>query len=150
MTPPLAEIDLAPDTFIDRYPRELSGDQKQRIGIARALAADPDFITCDEVTSSLDQLVTEGILRALMRLQERRNIAHPVSTHDPATVRAIANDVVVMQRGKGVEARPRAAMVTRPRHPTSDILLSSVPEMAVGSLDKVLMERGDRLADGVS
>ncbi len=85
-----------------------------------------------------------------MRLQERRNIAYPVSTHDPATVRAIADDVVVMQRGEGVEARPRAASVMRSHHPTTDILFSSVPEMAVGSLDKALNERGDRLADSVS
>lgn len=139
----LTEIELAPETFIDRYPRELSGGQKQRIGIARALAADPDFIICDEVTSALDQLVAEGILRLLMRLQKKRNTAYLFITHDLATVRAIADDVVVMQGGEVVEAGPRDAMFAPPHHPYTNLLLSSVPEMTVGWLDSVLRQRGE-------
>jgi len=146
----LAEIDLDPDTYIDRYPGELSGGQKQRIGIARALAADPDFIICDEVTSALDQLVAEGILRLLKRLQETRNIAYLFITHDLATVRAIADDVVVMQSGEVVESAPREVMFTPPHHPYTELLLSSVPEMNAGWLDSVLKERDPESIGGGS
>jgi peptide/nickel transport system ATP-binding protein len=137
----LSEIDLDPDTYIDRFPGELSGGQKQRIGIARALAANPDFIICDEVTSALDQLVAEGILRLLKRLQERHNIAYLFITHDIASVRAIADEIVVMQEGKVVETGSRAEMFMPPHHPYTELLLSSVPEMDPGWLDSVLTQR---------
>jgi peptide/nickel transport system ATP-binding protein len=83
----LSLIELEPDDYIDRLPSELSGGQKQRIGIARALAAEPQFIICDEVTSALDQLVAEGILRLLDRLQGEFDLAYMFITHDLATVR---------------------------------------------------------------
>src|SRR5262249_55445735 len=82
----LRMIDLEPDQFIDRLPGELSGGQKQRIGIARALAADPSFMICDEVTSALDQLVAEGILNLLDRLQKELDLTCMFITHDLATV----------------------------------------------------------------
>ena len=84
--------------FIDRLPSELSGGQKQRICIARALAADPEFIICDEVTSALDQIVQEGILKLLMRLQKELNLTYLFITHDISTVRAISDQVVVMNQ----------------------------------------------------
>ena len=93
-------IELEPAKFYSRYPPELSGGQKQRIGIARALAAEPSFIICDEVTSALDQLVAEGILKLLDRLQKELDLAYMFITHDLATVRSIADEVVVMRRGK--------------------------------------------------
>jgi peptide/nickel transport system ATP-binding protein len=83
----LSLIELEPDNYIDRLPSELSGGQKQRIGIARALAAEPQFIICDEVTSALDQLVAEGILKLLDRLQGELNLAYMFITHDLATVK---------------------------------------------------------------
>lgn len=135
-------IELEPSLYYSRFPPELSGGQKQRIGIARALAAEPTFIICDEVTSALDQLVAEGILKLLDRLQKELNLAYMFITHDLATVRSIADEVVVMKQGRVVEAGPKGEMFTPPHHPYTDLLLSSVPEMDPDWLSKVVEERG--------
>ena len=135
-------IELDPAKFYNRFPPELSGGQKQRIGIARALAAEPEFIICDEVTSALDQLVAEGILRLLDRLQQDLGLAYMFITHDLATVRSIADEVVVMQYGKVVEQGPKDKMFTPPHHQYTDLLLSSVPEMDPNWLTTLLEERG--------
>lgn len=137
----LALIELEPDDYIDRLPSELSGGQKQRIGIARALAAEPQFIICDEVTSALDQLVAEGILRLLDKLQGEFNLAYMFITHDLATVKAIADEVVVMQQGVVVEQGPKAEMFQPPHDPYTELLLSSVPEMDPDWLTNLLKER---------
>ncbi len=134
-------IELEPDDFIDRLPSELSGGQKQRIGIARALAAEPQFIICDEVTSALDQLVAEGILRLLDRLQSEFKLAYMFITHDLATVRAIADEVVVMKEGRIIEKGGKTEMFTPPHDPYTELLLSSVPEMDPDWLDHLLAER---------
>ena len=117
------------DRFIDRLPSELSGGQKQRICIARALAAEPELIICDEVTSALDQIVQEGILKLLMRLQTELNLSYLFITHDISTVRAISDHVVVMQLGRVVEQGTKDAVFQPPYDPYTDLLLSSVPEM---------------------
>ena len=135
-------IELDPSQYYNRYPPELSGGQKQRIGIARSLAAEPTFIICDEVTSALDQLVAEGILRLLDKLQKELNLAYMFITHDLATVRSIADEVVVMQYGKVVEQGPKDVMFTPPHHAYTDLLLSSVPEMDPDWLTTLLEERG--------
>ena len=137
----LEEIELDPDTYIDRYPSELSGGQKQRVGIARALAADPKFIICDEVTSALDQLVAEGILRLLMKLQQERGLSYMFITHDIATVEAIADDVVVMKDGRVVEMGTKDQILTPPHAPYTELLLSSVPKMDPDWLTSVLNAR---------
>ncbi len=134
-------IELEPDAYRDRLPGELSGGQKQRIGIARALAAEPRFIICDEVTSALDQLVAEGILRLLGRLQDELGLAYMFITHDLATVRAIADEVVVMQHGRVVEQGPKDDMFRPPHHSYTDLLLSSVPEMDPNWLTELLKAR---------
>lgn len=134
----LDQIELEPARFIDRLPGELSGGQKQRVSIARALAAEPDFIICDEVTSALDQLVAEGILRLLDRLQHELGLSYLFITHDLATVRSIADEVVVMQNGRVVEQGPKDQMFTPPHHPYTDKLLSSVPEMDPEWLTRLL------------
>ncbi len=139
-------IELEPSQYYNRFPPELSGGQKQRVGIARALAAQPSFIICDEVTSALDQLVAEGILRLLDTLQRELNIAYMFITHDLATVRSIADEVVVMKEGKVVEQGPKDEMFKPPHHPYTDLLLSSVPEMDPDWLTTLLEERG---VDGV-
>lgn len=140
----LSMIELEPDQFIDRFPSELSGGQKQRICIARALAAEPKFIICDEVTSALDQLVAEGILKLLDRLQQELNLAYMFITHDLATVRAISDEVVVMLQGRIVEQGPKTEIYTPPHHEYTDLLLSSVPEMDPDWLDGVLKHREEQ------
>jgi peptide/nickel transport system ATP-binding protein len=134
-------IELEPDDYIDRLPSELSGGQKQRIGIARALAAEPRLIICDEVTSALDQIVQEGILKLLDRLQRDFGIAYMFITHDLATVKAIADDVVVMQSGRVIEQGPKAEMFRPPHEPYTELLLSSVPEMDPDWLSDLLRTR---------
>ena len=144
----LAQIELEPEQYIDRLPSELSGGQKQRIGIARALAAGPQFIICDEVTSALDQLVAEGILKLLAQLQDDLGLSYMFITHDLATVRAISDEVVVMKDGRVVEQGPKAEMFQPPHHPYTDLLLSSVPEMDPDWLTNLLNGRGvDNIGD---
>ena len=144
----LDQIELDPAQFRNRLPSELSGGQKQRIGIARALAAEPRFIICDEVTSALDQLVAEGILRLLARLQDELGLSYMFITHDLATVRAISDEVVVMKDGKVVDRGPKTEMFRPPHHAYTDLLLSSVPEMDPDWLDNLLAERGvDNIGD---
>ncbi|MEK9935178.1 MAG: ABC transporter ATP-binding protein [Rhodobiaceae bacterium] len=144
-------IEMDPREYINRLPSELSGGQKQRIGIARALAAEPKFIICDEVTSALDQLVAEGILKLLTRLQDEMKLSYMLITHDLSTVRAIADEVVVMKDGLIVEAGPKDEMFTPPHHAYTDLLLSSVPEMDPDWLDQLLKERGaENLGDAAT
>jgi len=133
-------IELDP-SYVDRYPSELSGGEKQRVCIARALAANPELIICDEVTSALDQLVAEEILKLLQRLQDELKMSYLFITHDLATVKAIADDVVVMYQGRVVEQGARQEVFTPPHHEYTELLLSSVPEMDPDWLDHVLEQR---------
>lgn len=127
--------------FADRYPAELSGGQKQRVAIARALAAKPELILCDEPTSALDPLVAEGILKLLMRLQAESQLSYIFITHDIAIVRAIADSVAVMHRGKLVRFGPKRVALSPPFDDYTDLLLKSVPEMEIGWLEKALASR---------
>ena len=127
--------------FIDRFPAELSGGQKQRVCIARALAAKPKLIICDEVTSALDPLVADGILKLLLNLQARESVAYLFITHDLATVKAIADKIAVMYRGQVVRYGSKTDVLTPPFDDYTDLLLSSVPEMQIGWLEKVLAGR---------
>jgi len=144
----LLEMIELDERFLGRFPGELSGGQKQRVCIARALAVTPDLIICDEVTSALDQIVAEGILKLLLRLQKELNVSYLYITHDLATVKAIADWIVVMHRGKIVQQGPKRRVLTPPHHPYTELLLSSVPEMATGWLDGLLAERAARRAQG--
>ncbi len=137
----LEMIELDPNDFFDRFPGELSGGQKQRVCIARALAAEPELIICDEVTSALDQLVAEEILKLLQRLQDELGLAYMFITHDLATVRAIADEIVVMLQGEVVEQGPKEDVLTPPHHEYTELLLSSVPEMDPDWLDNLLSQR---------
>jgi peptide/nickel transport system ATP-binding protein len=130
-----------PESYISRYPAELSGGEKQRICIARALAANPDLIICDEVTSALDQLVAEGILNLLQQLQNKFGISYLFITHDLATVKAIADEIVVMYKGRIVEQGIKKDILKPPHHDYTELLLSSVPEMDPDWLDNLLEER---------
>jgi len=138
----LLQIELPLD-YVDRYPGQLSGGEKQRVCIARALAAEPNLIICDEVTSALDQLVAEGILELLQNLQNELGVSYLFITHDLATVRAIADHIVVMYQGRIVEQGLKEQILTPPHEPYTELLLSSVPEMDPDWLD-VLVERRRR------
>ena len=137
----LEMIELSED-YIDRFPGELSGGQKQRVSIARALAAEPDLIICDEVTSALDQIVQEEILTLLMRLQKDTNVSYLFITHDIATVRAISDEIVVMYQGKVVQQGPKSKVLSPPFPAYTELLLSSVPEMDPDWLTNLLKKRG--------
>lgn len=126
--------------FLDRFPHELSGGQKQRVGIARALAAEPDLIICDEVTSALDQLVGEQILNLLLKLQKEIGMSYLFITHDLGTVDAIADEVVVMRKGKVVEQGRKTDVFSPPHKDYTQKLLNSVPEMDPQWLDKLLAQ----------
>ncbi|NEX47692.1 ABC transporter ATP-binding protein [Pseudotabrizicola algicola] len=127
--------------FIDRYPAELSGGQKQRVCIARALAAKPRLIICDEVTSALDPLVADGILKLLLALQAAEGVAYLFITHDLATVRAIADRIAVMYRGEVRRYGSKTDVLAPPYDDYTELLLSSVPEMKLGWLEGVLESR---------
>ena len=137
----LVDIELDPDHYIGRLTTELSGGEKQRICIARALAAEPELIICDEVTSALDQLVAEGILDLLQDLQNKTDMAYLFITHDLATVKAIADKIVIMLQGKIVEQGEKKEILSPPHHEYTDKLLASVPEMDPDWLDNLLEKR---------
>lgn len=130
------------ESFMDRLPGELSGGQKQRICIARALAAEPEVIICDEVTSALDQIVQEGILKLLLRLQKELNITYLFITHDIAVVTAISDEIVVMFQGQVVEQGLKSKILAPPYPDYTQLLLSSVPEMDPDWLSNLVGERG--------
>lgn len=136
----LDNIELG-ENFIDRYPNEMSGGQKQRISIARALAAEPDIIICDEVTSALDQIVQEEILKLLMRLQKETGVSYLFITHDIATVRAISDEIVVMYKGKVVQQGLKSQVLNPPYPAYTELLLSSVPQMDPDWLTGLLKSR---------
>ncbi|MCE8536379.1 ABC transporter ATP-binding protein [Ruegeria pomeroyi] len=136
----LDEIEMG-EKFIDRYPAELSGGQKQRVCIARSLAAKPRMIICDEVTSALDPLVADGILKLLLDLQKIEDVAYLFITHDLATVRAISDSIAVMYQGRVVRYGPKSQVLSPPFDDYTDLLLSSVPEMRLGWLEEVVAHR---------
>jgi len=137
----LLEMIELDESFFDRLPAELSGGQKQRICIARALAAEPEMIICDEVTSALDQIVQEGILKLLLKLQQELDITYIFITHDIATVRAISDEIVVMLEGKVVEQGMKDEIFSPPHPEYTELLLSSVPEMDPNWLTELLKKR---------
>jgi peptide/nickel transport system ATP-binding protein len=142
----LVSVGLDP-SIADRYPGQLSGGQKQRVCIARALAAKPDLIVCDEVTSALDPLVGEEILNLLRRLQEDLGVAYLFITHDLGTVRRVAHRVVVMLDGSIVAQGAVADIFDRPGHPYFARLMASAPQMWPGWLEEVLKGRAGSQGD---
>jgi peptide/nickel transport system ATP-binding protein len=136
----LRMIDL-PLSYANRLSVELSGGQKQRVCIARALAARPDVIICDEVTSSLDQLVAEEILQLLERLQQETKVAYLFITHDLTLVRRLAHRVVVMLKGRVVDHGTLSEVFAPPKLPYTELLLLSMPQMRTDWLDEVMTRR---------
>jgi peptide/nickel transport system ATP-binding protein len=136
----LKMVELDP-SYANRLPSELSGGEKQRVCIARALAAKPDLIICDEVTSALDQIVASEVLELLGRLQASLSVSYLFITHDLNTVKLISDRIVILQNGRIVEQGPKADILAPPFEPYTDLLLSSVPTKDAGWLDSVLEHR---------
>jgi peptide/nickel transport system ATP-binding protein len=124
--------------FYDRYPAELSGGQKQRVATARALAAKPELILCDEPTSALDPLVASGFLKLLLSLQKETNVSYLFITHDFSIVRAIADSVAVMLKGRLQRFGRKSQVLSPPFDDYTGQLLASVPEMEIGWLENAL------------
>lgn len=131
------------ENYLYRFPLELSGGQKQRICIARALAANPELIICDEVTSALDQIVQEEILKLLQKLQKELGVTYIFITHDIATVKAISDEIVVMYQGKVVEQGMKSEILNPPFPEYTNLLLSSIPEMDPNWLTNLLNKRNN-------
>lgn len=126
-----------PKEMLGRYPAELSGGQKQRVNLARALAAKPKLIICDEITSALDTIVASTILELVEWLRRELKVAFLFITHDISIVAKIADQVAVMHRGEVVENGATAKILGGPSHPYTRLLLDSVPEMRTDWLDNV-------------
>ncbi len=145
----LLEMVELPKEFISRYPDELSGGQKQRISLARALAAEPEIILCDEVTSALDSIVGSNVIELLRRLQKNLDVSYVFISHDLSTVASFADRIVVMYNGKIVEQGPVHEVLSPPSHPYTELLISSIPELRVGWLEeadaKILMAKNKML-----
>lgn len=130
------------ETYLDRRPSEMSGGEKQRLCLARALAAQPKLVICDEVTSALDQLIAKDIVDLLKRIQQQSGVSYLFITHDIDTVRSIADDIVVMKSGEIIEQGSREIILNPPYADYTNLLLSSVPEMRQGWLDQAVARRG--------
>jgi peptide/nickel transport system ATP-binding protein len=133
----LLDLVQLPQSCAKRLPGGLSGGQKQRVNLARALAAEPDLILCDEVTSALDTVVGAAILDLLAQLRKDLGVSYMFISHDLNTVRAVCDDIVVLYAGQKVEAMGRAAFSHAPRHPYFHLLATSVPELRPRWLDEV-------------
>lgn len=133
----LLDLVQLPQACARRVPAGLSGGQKQRVNLARALAAEPDLILCDEVTSALDTVVGAAILDLLAQLRKELGVSYMFISHDMNTVRAVCDEIVVLYSGQKVESLTRSAFAQAPRHPYFHLLASSVPELRQGWLDEV-------------
>jgi peptide/nickel transport system ATP-binding protein len=137
----LLELVQLPAHIGIRKPRELSGGQKQRVNLARAFAANPEIVICDEVTSGLDTVVRMSIIDLIRDLHRKLGITFLFITHDISTIASLAQDIVVMHDGEVMEQGPAKQVLTRPAHPYTKVLMASVPHLRVGWLEETIEER---------
>lgn len=136
----LALVEM-PSGYAWRFPHELSGGQKQRVNLARALAAEPDLIICDEITSALDTVVAAAIMQLLKDLRDRLRVAYIFISHDLSTVANFAERIAVMKSGEVVDFGTTADILNPPHHPYTELLLASVPELRTDWLDQIMDQR---------
>jgi peptide/nickel transport system ATP-binding protein len=140
----LTMVGLVPaDEIARQFPHQLSGGQRQRVNIARALASEPDVLLADEPISMLDVSIRMGILNIMLDLKRRQNIAFLYITHDIASARYVADEVIVLYAGHVVERGETDAVLQTPLHPYTQLLLSAVPNPAEGFNHKRIQARGD-------
>jgi len=133
----LSMVELSPE-LAGRYPEELSGGQKQRVNLARALAASPEVLLCDEIISSLDTIVGANIIELLKRLRQDTGVSFVFISHDLSTVASFADEIIVLYAGRVVEQGPTDLVLSPPYHPYTRLLISSVPELRVGWLEEAM------------
>jgi len=136
----LQMVELPPE-FASRYPMELSGGQKQRVNMARSLAADPEVLLCDEVTSALDSIVGANVIKLLTNLRDKTGASFVFISHDLSTVASFADEIVVLYAGRVVEQGPTDEVLEPPFHPYTRLLISSVPELRIGWLEDTMQKR---------
>ena len=144
----ILELVELPPEFASRYPMELSGGQKQRINLARSLAATPEVLLCDEVTSALDSIVGANVIKLLTNLRDKTGVSFVFISHDLSTVASFADEIVVLYAGRVVEQGPTDEVLVPPFHPYTRLLISSVPEMRIGWLEDTMQKR--EMAVGIS
>jgi len=137
----ILEMVELPAEFASRYPMELSGGQKQRINLARSLAANPEVMLCDEVTSALDSIVSANVIKLLTGLRDKTGVSFVFISHDLSTVGSFADEIVVLYAGRVVEQGPTDQVLQPPFHPYTRLLISSVPEMRIGWLEDTMKKR---------
>lgn len=131
----LLQLVELPASYASRYPRQLSGGERQRVNLARALAAEPKLIICDEITSALDTVVAQAILDLLRDLQERLKVGYLFISHDISTIAKIADTIAVMRNGEVVEYGTTQDILAPPHHPYTELLLKSVPDLKTDWLE---------------
>ncbi len=137
-----------PAEFANRYPMELSGGQKQRINMARSLAAKPEVMLCDEVTSALDSIVGANVIKLLTALRDKTGVSFVFISHDLSTVASFADEIVVLYAGRIVEQGQTNEVLRPPFHPYTRLLISSVPELRIGWLEDTMERR--EMAAGIA
>jgi peptide/nickel transport system ATP-binding protein len=133
---------VPPSLYAAKYPHELSGGQRQRVGFARALAVEPRVIVADEPISMLDVSIRIGILNLMADLKEQQNLAFLYVTHDLASARYVADDILVMYAGQIVEHGPAEQVLASPLHPYTQLLLTSVPDPSLGERPPIEVRKG--------
>lgn len=139
----LMEVVGLAERLVNAYPHELDGGRRQRVGIARALALEPEFIVCDEPVSALDVSIQAQILNLLKRLQQQFGYTYMFITHDLSVVRHISTDILVMYLGQAVEKAPAKELFANPRHPYTQALLSAIPVPSLEKKTKRILLRGE-------
>jgi peptide/nickel transport system ATP-binding protein len=132
----LLDLVRLPHSVAQRLPGGLSGGQKQRVNLARALAAEPELILCDEVTSALDTVVGAAVLELMADLRRELGVSYLFISHDLHTVKSVCDEIIVMQHGRKLDQVARADFERGPHHPYYELLAASVPEMRQGWLDE--------------